>query len=88
MIHTWYEYDPLNTEGSLVAIQIAIDEFPGYITNENHLQMFPVIVAYGEFFVVQGGEWVWYEDSHIAKITVPKAKINTIANPFGGKCQE
>lgn len=53
MIHTWYEYDPLNTEVSLVAIQKAIDEFPGYITNENHLQMFPVIVAYGEFFVVQ-----------------------------------
>ena len=81
--HARYKYDPLNTEASLAAIQKAIDEFPGYITNENHLELFPVIAAYGEFFVVRGGEWVWYEDSHTAKITVPKSKINTIANPFG-----
>lgn len=83
-----YRYDLSNNEAALMAIQKEIDEFTGYITAENSYTLFPVIAAYGEMFVINGGAWTWYENLHRTMISIPNRNNDIIENPFGGKCQE
>lgn len=78
-----YRYDLSNNEAALMAIQKEIDEFTGYITAENSYTLFPVIAAYGEMFVINGGAWTWYENLHRTMISVPNRNNDIIANPFG-----
>ena len=77
-----YRYDLSNNEAALTAIQKEIDEFTGYITAENCHTLFPVIAAYGEIFIINGGVWTWYEELHRTMISVPNRKDDIIADPF------
>lgn len=71
-----YSFNANDFNEALHVLQKALDDFPDRITEENRALLLPVIAAYGEIFLVNGGKWVWNEKAKKAMITYPDKRMS------------